>query len=109
MELQGDRTKKVGVIDSEFIVHKGIPSLGGPSANKVLNPLHDSLFQLFAIYGTKPKILGFTNPCKKFLYDNWYRLNFDRSNDCFLILSFNRSEGSQLRSLKSSRHAGIKQ
>ncbi|KAL5993357.1 hypothetical protein ACLOJK_014281 [Asimina triloba] len=30
----GDRTKKVGVIDSEFIVHKGIPSLGGSSKNK---------------------------------------------------------------------------
>ncbi|KAG6510305.1 hypothetical protein ZIOFF_028314 [Zingiber officinale] len=28
---QGDRTKKVGVIDTEFIVHKGIPTLGGSS------------------------------------------------------------------------------
>ncbi|XP_039128520.1 uncharacterized protein LOC120264758 isoform X1 [Dioscorea cayenensis subsp. rotundata] len=28
---QGDRTEKVGVIDSEYIVHKGIPSLGGAS------------------------------------------------------------------------------
>ncbi|KAJ3692960.1 hypothetical protein LUZ60_012055 [Juncus effusus] len=28
---QGDRTKKVGVIDSEYIVHQGIPTLGGPS------------------------------------------------------------------------------
>lgn len=27
--LQGDRTKNVGVVDSEFIVHKGIQSLGG--------------------------------------------------------------------------------
>uniref|UniRef100_A0A0D6QY43 DUF707 domain-containing protein n=1 Tax=Araucaria cunninghamii TaxID=56994 RepID=A0A0D6QY43_ARACU len=26
---QGDRSKKVGVIDSEYIVHQGIPSLGG--------------------------------------------------------------------------------
>ncbi|RWW79007.1 hypothetical protein BHE74_00012735 [Ensete ventricosum] len=34
---QGDRTEKVGVIDSEFIVHMGIPSLGGSSINKVLN------------------------------------------------------------------------
>ncbi|XP_042382244.1 uncharacterized protein LOC121974984 [Zingiber officinale] len=33
---QGDRTKKVGVIDTEFIVHKGIPTLGGSS--KVKNP-----------------------------------------------------------------------
>ncbi|CAN6457669.1 unnamed protein product [Victoria cruziana] len=28
---QGDRTKKVGVIDGEYVVHKGIPTLGGPS------------------------------------------------------------------------------
>ncbi|XP_010278336.1 PREDICTED: uncharacterized protein LOC104612579 isoform X2 [Nelumbo nucifera] len=32
---QGDRTKKVGVIDSEFIVHKGIQTLGGSSARKI--------------------------------------------------------------------------
>lgn len=31
---QGDRTKKVGIIDSEFIVHKGIQTLGGPSVKK---------------------------------------------------------------------------
>nr|CAD1821096.1 unnamed protein product [Ananas comosus var. bracteatus] len=34
---QGDQTKKVGVIDSEFIVHQGIPSLGGPSVTKALH------------------------------------------------------------------------
>nr|CAB3469142.1 unnamed protein product [Digitaria exilis] len=28
---QGDRSEKVGVIDSEYVVHQGIPSLGGPS------------------------------------------------------------------------------
>ncbi|KAG0461130.1 hypothetical protein HPP92_021427 [Vanilla planifolia] len=32
---QGDRSKFVGVVDSEYIVHKGIPTLGGNS--KVLN------------------------------------------------------------------------
>ncbi|KAF9587197.1 hypothetical protein IFM89_039586 [Coptis chinensis] len=31
---QGDRTEKVGVIDSEYIVHHGVPSLGGVSGNK---------------------------------------------------------------------------
>ncbi|XP_057963212.1 uncharacterized protein LOC131154443 [Malania oleifera] len=31
---QGDRTKKVGIIDSEYIVHQGIQTLGGPSAKK---------------------------------------------------------------------------
>ncbi|XP_042520349.1 uncharacterized protein LOC122093867 isoform X2 [Macadamia integrifolia] len=31
---QGDRTKRVGVIDSEFIVHQGIQTLGGNSAIK---------------------------------------------------------------------------
>lgn len=27
--LQGDRTKKVGVVDSQYVVHKGIQTLGG--------------------------------------------------------------------------------
>ncbi|XP_059623178.1 uncharacterized protein LOC132266341 [Cornus florida] len=31
---QGDRTKKVGVVDSEFIVHQGIQTLGGTPARK---------------------------------------------------------------------------
>lgn len=30
--MQGDRTKKVGVVDSEYIVHKGIQTLGGHGA-----------------------------------------------------------------------------
>ncbi|XP_072958555.1 uncharacterized protein [Typha angustifolia] len=34
---QGDRTKKVGVVDSEFIVHQGVQTLGGPSAEKNQN------------------------------------------------------------------------
>ncbi|PKA64140.1 hypothetical protein AXF42_Ash005152 [Apostasia shenzhenica] len=39
---QGDRTKNVGVIDSEFVVHQGIPSLGGVSANKASSHRSDS-------------------------------------------------------------------
>ncbi|XP_062161586.1 uncharacterized protein LOC133868666 [Alnus glutinosa] len=37
---QGDRTRNVGVIDSEYIVHKGIQTLGGsgPPAKKSSNP-----------------------------------------------------------------------
>ncbi|CAL9047099.1 unnamed protein product [Musa banksii] len=31
---QGDRTKKVGIVDSEFIVHQGVQTLGGSSAEK---------------------------------------------------------------------------
>ncbi|XP_010905352.1 uncharacterized protein [Elaeis guineensis] len=31
---QGDRTKKVGVIDSEYIVHQGVETLGGSSNEK---------------------------------------------------------------------------
>nr|XP_024377147.1 uncharacterized protein LOC112283079 isoform X2 [Physcomitrium patens] len=31
---QGLRSEKVGVIDAEYILHKGIPSLGGPHVNK---------------------------------------------------------------------------
>lgn len=33
---QGDRTRKVGVIDSEYIVHQGIPSLGGMDKKAIL-------------------------------------------------------------------------
>ncbi|OVA19077.1 Protein of unknown function DUF707 [Macleaya cordata] len=33
---QGDRTKNVGVVDSEYIVHQGLPTLGGVDENKVL-------------------------------------------------------------------------
>ncbi|XP_024532853.1 uncharacterized protein LOC9640521 isoform X2 [Selaginella moellendorffii] len=32
--VKGDRSKSVGVIDSEYIVHRGIPSLGGPAKSK---------------------------------------------------------------------------
>ena len=32
---QGLRSEKVGVIDAEYVLHKGIPSLGGPHVNKV--------------------------------------------------------------------------
>ncbi|KAL5730121.1 hypothetical protein ACHQM5_002987 [Ranunculus cassubicifolius] len=32
---QGDRTKKVGIIDSEYIVHEGVQTLGGSYAKKV--------------------------------------------------------------------------
>jgi hypothetical protein len=27
--FQGDRTKKVGVVDRQYVVHKGIQTLGG--------------------------------------------------------------------------------
>lgn len=38
--FQGDRTKNVGVVDSEYVVHKAIQSLGGSSHDtpKVSNP-----------------------------------------------------------------------
>ncbi|KAL3522214.1 hypothetical protein ACH5RR_015048 [Cinchona calisaya] len=35
---QGDRTNKVGVVDSEYIVHQSIQTLGGQSARKTSNP-----------------------------------------------------------------------
>ncbi|KAL7130052.1 hypothetical protein ABFS83_13G108300 [Erythranthe nasuta] len=34
---QGDRTEKVGIVDSEYIVHQSIQTLGGASATKVSN------------------------------------------------------------------------
>ncbi|KAL5986922.1 hypothetical protein ACLOJK_015257 [Asimina triloba] len=33
--IQGDRTKKVGIIDSEFVVHQGIQTLQGSSREKI--------------------------------------------------------------------------
>lgn len=37
-KLQGDRTVKVGVVDEEYIVHLGVPTLGGfLDKNKVWN------------------------------------------------------------------------
>ncbi|CAA0837156.1 Protein of unknown function (DUF707 [Striga hermonthica] len=35
---QGDRTKNVGVVDSEYVVHQSIQSLGGQSTEKASNP-----------------------------------------------------------------------
>ncbi|XP_057764520.1 uncharacterized protein LOC130985528 isoform X3 [Salvia miltiorrhiza] len=35
---QGDRTKKIGVVDSEYVVHQSIQTLGGASARKAVNP-----------------------------------------------------------------------
>ena len=32
--FQGDRMKNVGVVDSEYIVHLGLPTLGGPNGNE---------------------------------------------------------------------------
>lgn len=34
--LQGDRTKRVGVIDSEYVVHQGVKTLGGFSEEQVV-------------------------------------------------------------------------
>lgn len=33
--FQGDRARNVGVVDSEFIVHLGLPTLGVMDQNKV--------------------------------------------------------------------------
>ena len=33
--FQGDRTKNVGVVDSEYIAHLGLPTLGVIDQNKV--------------------------------------------------------------------------
>lgn len=40
---RGDRTKTVGVVDSEYIVHKGIPSLGGDIKSSRETTGHNSL------------------------------------------------------------------
>ena len=32
--FQGDRMRNVGVVDSEYIVHLGLPTLGGSNGNE---------------------------------------------------------------------------
>ncbi|KAM4070380.1 hypothetical protein ACJW30_12G161700 [Castanea mollissima] len=45
---QGDRTKNIGIVDSEYIIHYGLPTLGGSVANKMLlRDLHQSIFMFF--------------------------------------------------------------
>ena len=46
--FKGDRSKKVGVVDSEFIVHQGIQTLGGASAKKVMH-FHFTVFILLSV------------------------------------------------------------
>jgi hypothetical protein len=36
--FQGDRTKRVGIVDSEYIVHLGLPTLGASDGNTVSHP-----------------------------------------------------------------------
>ncbi|KAL6991001.1 hypothetical protein U1Q18_009122 [Sarracenia purpurea var. burkii] len=36
--IEGDRSKNVGVVDSEYVVHQGIQTLGGVSARKASTP-----------------------------------------------------------------------
>lgn len=51
--MQGDRTKKVGVIDSEYIVHQGIQTLGGRGPHR-------------------RKVIHFTQKKKSYLYHYFY-------------------------------------
>ncbi|CAL9128921.1 unnamed protein product, partial [Musa acuminata var. zebrina] len=44
---QGDRTKKVGVVDSEYIVHKGLPTLGGSDEKMVT---HTSIIHFCSLH-----------------------------------------------------------
>uniref|UniRef100_A0A0E0Q9Y9 Small ribosomal subunit protein uS17 N-terminal domain-containing protein n=1 Tax=Oryza rufipogon TaxID=4529 RepID=A0A0E0Q9Y9_ORYRU len=42
---QGDRTKNIGVVDSEYIVHRGVQTLGGPSVKRSHGKNNDPLHQ----------------------------------------------------------------
>ncbi|WOL17951.1 hypothetical protein Cni_G26744 [Canna indica] len=46
--VQGDRSKNVGVVDSEYIVHKGLPTLGGFD-NKTASPDTPAANDRFAV------------------------------------------------------------
>ncbi|XP_010678991.2 uncharacterized protein LOC104894459 [Beta vulgaris subsp. vulgaris] len=32
--VQGDRTRKIGIVDSDYVIHYGLPTLGGTAKNK---------------------------------------------------------------------------
>ncbi|KAB2057213.1 hypothetical protein ES319_A11G154200v1 [Gossypium barbadense] len=39
---QGDRTQKIGIVDSEYLIHDALPTLGGSAENKVSSPSSES-------------------------------------------------------------------
>lgn len=53
---QGDRTKTVGVVDSEYIVHLGVPTLGVSDGNKV-GSLFDSLINFLRPFASQQKVI----------------------------------------------------
>lgn len=51
--FQGDRTQNVGIVDSEYVVHNAIQTLGGSSHDhkaKVFTSFLYKCFELFASY-----------------------------------------------------------
>ena len=42
--LQGDRSKNIGVVDSEYLVHKGLPTLGNYDDDKVIPQIFSHLY-----------------------------------------------------------------
>lgn len=73
---QGDRSEKVGVIDSEYVLHKGIPSLGGPRINKV--DVHHSSLVFCSEIAMSTVVLQLS-------YQKWrpYSLVFDMNVLCY--------------------------
>ncbi|CAN8232408.1 unnamed protein product [Cochlearia groenlandica] len=51
---QGDRTKNIGIVDSEYILHLGLPTLGGSSENKFVIRKRKMIYRvLFFLYWVK--------------------------------------------------------
>ncbi|PPD87636.1 hypothetical protein GOBAR_DD15405 [Gossypium barbadense] len=40
--IQGDRTQKIGIVDSEYLIHDALPTLGGSAENNVSSPSSES-------------------------------------------------------------------
>ncbi|KAK2965807.1 hypothetical protein RJ640_025316 [Escallonia rubra] len=78
---QGNRTQNIGIIDSEYVVHSGLPTLGGSAENKVflesgwINLILRSIdFHLFvsmpASINASPVIMAHSTI--KIIEENWF-------------------------------------
>ncbi|KAG6628885.1 hypothetical protein CIPAW_14G043900 [Carya illinoinensis] len=49
--VQGDRSKNIGIVDSEYIVHYGLPTLGASVSNKKIVGRPNRAFQNMSVHG----------------------------------------------------------
>ncbi|KAF9669703.1 hypothetical protein SADUNF_Sadunf14G0134800 [Salix dunnii] len=68
--IQGDRTKNVGIVDSEYIVHYGLPTLGGSASEKAQSSSNQSAVRLSVKKWSFVELERFKNRWKKAVKDD---------------------------------------